>query len=262
MKKSFLIAILPFLLAATALGQQRKLIWADEFDTPGLPDTTRWRYDLGNGCPNICGWGNNELEYYTQNRKENAWVEDGLLHITARKEEMEGFHYTSARMLSRASWRYGRVEVRANLPSGLGTWPAIWMLSSDWKYGGWPESGEIDIMEHVGYNDQKIFGTVHTKAFNHVQGTQRGDSIAIKNCERKFHVYAIDWTEDSIVFSVDNKQYFTFAKTGNTFAEWPFDQPFLLLLNVAVGGNWGGKHGVDPAIFPQTMEVDYVRIYQ
>lgn len=255
-----LILCLLALMASSALGQ-RRLVWSDEFDQNGLPDTTRWRYDVGDGCPNICGWGNNELEYYTLRRAENVWIENGVLNITARREAMGGRDYTSARMVSRASWRYGRVEVRAKLPQGLGTWPAIWMLSADWKYGGWPQSGEIDIMEHVGYNKDKIFGTVHTMSYNHVNGTQRGDSTANKTVERKFHVYAIDWTEDSIVFSMDNNPYFTFPHMEKTSDAWPFDQPFVLLMNVAVGGNWGGKHGVDPAIFPQSMEVDYVRIY-
>lgn len=240
-----------------------KLIWFDEFDYQGLPDSNKWSYDVGDGCPNVCGWGNNELEYYTENRLENARVEGGNLIITARKENFGTKQYSSARLVTRekGDWTYGRIEVRAELPSGKGTWPAIWMLPTDWSYGGWPDSGEIDIMEHVGYEPNKIYGTVHTKAFNHSIDTQKGGEIEVLDCEEQFHTYAIEWSYNKIDFLVDENLYFSFSRE-NGFEKWPFDKRFHLLLNIAIGGNWGGAEGVDETIFPQEMKVDYVRVYQ
>ncbi|MNL46716.1 Beta-glucanase precursor [compost metagenome] len=136
------------------------------------------------------------------------------------------------------------------------------MLSTDWKYGGWPESGEIDIMENVGYNPDSVFASTHTKKFNHILGTQTTKGIEVKNLYRDFHVYAIEWNEKQIDFYIDATKYLTFKNTGKGWEEWPFDKRFHLLLNIAVGGNWGGKYGVDDSIFPQSMLVDYVRVYQ
>lgn len=238
-------------------------IWADEFNYEGLPDTEKWSYDLGDGCPKICGWGNNELQSYTDAIK-NARVENGNLIIEAHREDMDSRKYSSARLVSRGKgdWKYGRIEVRAKLPSGLGTWPAIWMLSTDWEYGGWPESGEIDIMEHVGYSPDTIFGTVHTKAYHHSIGTHKTGDIYMPDAESNFHVYAVNWTEEKIDFFVDDNKYFTFLNEHKTFKEFPFDKKFHLIMNIAVGGNWGGKHGVDESIWPRRMEVDYVRVYK
>lgn len=240
------------------------LVWADEFDTAGLPDSTKWSYDVGTGCPDICGWGNNELEYYTEKREKNARVENGHLIIEVHKEKMGERDYTSARLVSKnkGDWKYGRIEIRAKLPSGVGTWPAIWMLPTDWEYGGWPASGEIDIMEHVGYEPEKVYGTVHTKAFNHMIGTQVGDSIVIKDAEQEFHTYGIEWDAEQIHFFSDKQTYFTFKNKKTNSEAWPFDKRFHLILNLAVGGNWGGKYGVEDSIFPQRMEVDYVRVYK
>lgn len=247
---------------ATEAGN-RRLVWADEFEQEGAPDSSRWTYDLGDGCPDICGWGNNELQYYTQ-RPENVRIEDGRLIIEAHREPYEGKEYTSTRLVSRqkGDWKYGYIEARAKLPQGTGTWPAIWMLPTDWQYGGWPASGEIDIMEHVGYNPERVYGTVHTKAFNHAIGTQKGDSTEVVDAHHKFHVYAIDWSPEKIDFLVDGEVYHTFLNEGTGYEAWPFDQPFHLLMNLAVGGNWGGAKGVDEEIWPQRMEVDYVRVYQ
>lgn len=261
MKYTYITLLLTLWASLNSHAQRAKLVWADEFKTEGLPDSTRWGYDLGDGCPNVCNWGNNEKQYYTR-RAENAVVRNGKLIITARKEDFNKYQYTSARLVSKESWLYGRMEIRAKLPQGKGTWPAFWMLPTDWKYGGWPKSGEIDIMEHVGYEPNKIFGTVHTEAYNHSIHTQRGDSIMIPTVESGFHRYAIDWTPEKITFYTDDKAYFTFVKEKNaTSAQYPFDQPFHILLNLAVGGNWGGKYGVDDAIFPQIFEIDYVRVY-
>ena len=236
-----------------------KLVWSDEFEYSGLPDDTKWSYDVGGH-----GWGNNELQYYTEARTENVRVENGVLTIEARKENFEGSGYTSTRLVSRnkGDWKYGRFEIRAKLPRGRGTWPAIWMLPTDWLYGGWPASGEIDIMEHVGYDMNRIHGTIHTEAFNHTKGTQVGNSIVANDVDTEFHVYTLDWWPDRIDIFLDGEKYFTVSDNGTGFAAWPFDQRFHLLLNIAVGGSWGGAQGVDDSIFPQRMEVDYVRVYE
>lgn len=239
------------------------LVWSDEFDYPGSPDSTKWTYDLGDGCPDICGWGNNELQNYTK-RVENARVENGHLIIEARKEPLGSRQYTSARVLSKGKgdWLYGRFEIRAELPSGLGTWPAIWMLPTDWLYGGWPASGEIDIMEHVGFAPDSIYASVHTTAYNHVKGTQRTNRMYIPDSERAFHVYSIEWTPEYVNFFVDSTRYHTFSNERAGSDKWPFDQRFHLILNVAVGGNWGGMKGVATDIWPQQLTIDYVRVFQ
>jgi beta-glucanase (GH16 family) len=163
----------------------------------------------------------------------------------------------------KGDWRYGRVEVRARIPRGRGTWPAIWMLPTDWAYGGWPDSGEIDIMEHVGYDHGRIHGTIHTGSFNHMRGTQRGGSVMVAEAADGFHTYAIEWDADAITWFVDGGEYFRFTRQpGYGSAEWPFDRRFHLILNIAVGGTWGGAQGIDEAIFPQTMEIEHVRIYR
>ena len=244
---------------------ERNLVWSDEFNYFGSPDSTKWQYDIGDGCPLLCGWGNQELQYYTQ-RPENVRVENGMLIIEARKENYETRHYTSGKLVTRgkADWKYGRIEVRAKLPSGRGTWPAIWMLSSEQRYGGWPASGEIDIMEHVGHEPNHVYGSVHTQAYNHVDGTQRTAGIMeFENLfEKTFHNYTIEWTAEQIQFLMDDIPYMTFDNEHATYAEWPFDAPFYLILNIAVGGTWGGQQGIDVAIWPQRMEIDYVRVYQ
>jgi beta-glucanase (GH16 family) len=234
------------------------LIWSDEFEYEGLPDPEKWVYDVGDH-----GWGNNELQFYTDKNLENARVEKGFLIIEARKDSIFEKGYSSARLLTRgkASWQYGYIEVKAKLPKGIGTWPAIWMLPEEKKYGGWPKSGEIDIMEHVGYDQGIVHGTVHTEAFNHTKGTQKGERIQVPTCSEEFHVYAIDWQENKIDFYMDGAHYHSFENTGGGWEEWPFDHPFHLILNIAVGGNWGGAKGVDSEIWPQRMEIDYVRVY-
>lgn len=244
--------------------KQFRLVWSDEFDYTGLPDTVKWGYDPGDGCPSNCSWGNNELQYYNVRRPENARVENGHLMIEARREKSGTREYSSARMVSRhkGDWTYGRVTVRAKLPKGKGVWPAIWMLPTDWVYGGWPESGEIDIMEHVGYMPDSVFGSVHTGRFNHVQGTQVTAGLRSTTLSSEFHEYGIEWDADKIDFFFDNQKYQTFLNKHEGSGAWPFDRDFHLILNIAVGGNWGGKMGVDTAIWPQQMLVDYVRVYQ
>lgn len=251
--------IIFFFLWGSAFAQERKLIWADEFKYKGLPDATKWSYDTGGH-----GWGNNELQYYTHAEKKNAIVKNGKLVLKAKKETKGNNQFTSARLVSKnkGDWKYGRVEVRAKLPDGRGIWPAIWMLPTHWRYGGWPKSGEIDIMEFVGYNPDTVFASVHTESFNHAIGTQKTAGIYQNDVSKKFHVYAIDWTPETIKFYIDDVQYHEFRNEKTGSAAWPFDEEFHIILNIAVGGNWGGKHGVDEKVFPQKMEVDYVRVYQ
>lgn len=234
-----------------------QLVFQDEFNYQGLPNPSKWECEVGGD-----GFGNNELQFYTKNRTENARVEGGHLIIEARKEKWENNHYTSAKLTTKNTFpfQYGTIEVRAKLPKGKGTWPAIWMLSKNMKK--WPDDGEIDIMEHVGYNEGFVHGSVHTKKYNHVTGTQKTDTIIIKDATENFHVYRADWTPEKIEMFVDNQKYFTYIKSETAYEAWPFDQPFYLILNQAVGGNWGGKEGVDDSIYPQKFLIDYVRIYK
>ena len=237
------------------------LVWSDEFENPGLPDPSKWRYNVGAGL-----WGNQESQYYTNARPENARVSGGHLIIEARQEPWKGRRYTSARLLTKQEWLYGRFEVSARLPSGRGTWPAIWMLPDLPKYGGWPLGGEIDIMEHVGHDADRVHFTIHTAAYNHRIGTQKWNSTLVPTARTGFNLYAVEWTPSDINGYVNDLNYFAFYNerlrhSNADEKEWPFDHPFHLILNIAVGGSWGGQQGIDPDIWPQRMEVDYVRVY-
>ena len=233
------------------------ILWEENFNYSGVPDTTKWGYDIGGN-----GWGNNELQYYTT--AGNTMVESGTLKITAKKENFSGRAYTSARMVSRnkADWLYGRIEVKAKLPRGRGSWPAIWMLPTDWSYGNWPNSGEIDLMEHVGYDQNRVHFTIHTQAYNHMIGTQRGQNKIIPTASDEFHLYRLDWASYGIRGYFDNELVFEFINPGGGYTYWPFDQKFHLLLNIAVGGNWGGLQGVDDTIFPIVLEIDHIKVYK
>ncbi len=244
-----------------AVQNEWKLVWADEFDTDGLVDTTKWNYDTHG---NEYGWGNNEAEWYTVSNPENCKIENGILTITAIKESTSGKNYSSARITTKGKgdWLYCKVEVRAKLPTGKGTWPAIWMLPSENTYGNWPKSGEIDIMEHVGYDPDTVHSTVHTELFNHTIGTQVGKPTFLPTATTDFHIYTMEWEENEVRSYVDGKQYFNFLNNGEGSGAWPFNQPFHLILNLAIGGGWGGKQGIDDTLFPHQFQVDYVRIYQ
>lgn len=227
------------------------LVWHDEFNGPHIDTTTTWNFEV-----NDHGGGNNELQYYTKNPR-NAFIEDGTLVIQALKESYLTRGYTSARLntAGKKDWLYGRVDVRARLPYGRGLWPAIWMLPTDWVYGGWPASGEIDIMELLGQETTKIYGTIHwgVDAAHHQQS---GTSFTLGSgtFAGSYHLFSLEWTADSLKWFIDNKQYFSHA----TFQ--PFDKRFHLLLNVAVGGNWPGSPDASTT-FPQVMQVDFVRVY-
>jgi len=244
-------------LEAARFASNWTLIWSDEFDYQGLPDSSKWNYDTGYIA-------NNEKQYYLAEREENARVEGGMLVIEARKEAREGFDYTSARLKTdgKASWLYGRVEVSAKLPTGRGMWPAIWMLGSNCSTVGWPECGEIDIMENVGFEPEMVHSNIHTKAYNHILRTDRAHHLKVDAPSENFYVYSIEWFEDRIEFLVDDILYFTFRNEGTGTDTWPFAQPHYLILNAAVGGVWGGRNGIDDTIFPQKFYIDYVRVYE
>ena len=227
------------------------LVWSDEFNTAGAPDPSKWGYDIGTGST---GWGNNELEYYT-NRPENVTVSNGTLKITAKKESFSGSAYTSARLLTKNkfSTKYGKIEVRAKLPVGVGTWPAIWMLGNNIDVAGWPASGEIDIMEHKGSDQNRIYGTLHHPG--HSGGNGDGATTVVSTATTDFNVYAVEWTSSSIKFSVNGNVFYSFANSSTL----PFNQNFFIILNLAMGGTFGGP--VDAAFTNATLEIDYVRVY-
>lgn len=232
-------------------------VWEEHFNKDGQPDTAIWSYDIGDN-----GWGNNELQYYTD-AITNAVIRNGMLHIIALKEQRGKSRYTSARLVTRhkKDFLYGRIEVKAKLPAGVGTWPAIWMLPTDWSYGGWLQSGEIDIMEHVGKDEGMVHFSVHTAAYNHIQGTQKTTQQKVSNATSDFHLYRVDWTPDYIKGFFDDREVFSFENDHKgDYNTWPFDKKFYLLLNIAIGGNWGGPD-VDEHIFPAAMVIDYIKYY-
>lgn len=233
-------------------------IFQDEFDYVGAPSSSRWNFDLGGS-----GWGNNELQSYT-NDISNASADGNNLVITAKRETFNNRDYTSARLVSRGlgDFLYGRIEVRAKLPAGRGTWPAIWMLPTDFAYGNWPNSGEIDIMEHVGYDPNKVHFSLHTQSYNGMNNTQKTISRSIPTAISAFHKYRVDWTPFALRAYFDDALVYIFTNDGRGSATWPFDKRFHLLLNIAVGGNWGGAQGVDDSAFPTSLIIDYVRVYK
>ena len=226
------------------------LIWSDEFNTAGAPDASKWGYDIGAG-----GWGNSELQYYT-NRTDNVLVSNGTLKIIAKKEAYSGSSYTSARLLSKGkfSFQYGKVEISAKLPGGIGTWPAIWMLGDNFTTAGWPTCGEIDIMEQKGRDMNRIYNTLHY--LGNSGGSAIGTSYLIDNVTTGFHKYGLIWTSARLQFLVDDVVRYTFVNANNL----PFNQKFFLILNMAMGGTFGGN--IDAAFNSALMEVDYVRVYQ
>lgn len=268
MKHTFLvisIILICFIHLADAYAED-VLIWSDEFNYTGLPDNTKWSYVHGDHDWN-CGPNNDQCEqqYYTRNRLENTRVEDGVLKIIALKEEFMGHQYTSSliRSLYKGEWTYGRFEVRAKIPSGIGLLPAIWMRPTDDAYGPGFPSGEIDILEHVGYNPNVVGCAVHTG--NNYLATGFGTQTILPEPENNFYIYAVEWTPDKIEFFINDTSIYTLHKPQDNPLDpndWPFDQRFHLLLNIAVGGSWGGAQGIDDSCFPQVMEIDYVRVYE
>lgn len=226
------------------------LLWSDEFNTDGAPDPLKWKAEIGTGTN---GWGNNEKQYY---RSENAVVEDGSLKITAKAENFSGSNYTSARLVTEGlfDFTYGRVEMRAKLPTGVGTWPALWMLGANYQQQAWPACGEIDMMEHVGMTQDHILGTVHYPGHSGANGDS-GDTT-VPGVSTDFHIYTLIWSPTKITWQVDGVEFHSFANTSST----PFNADFFLIFNVAMGGNLGGP--IDPGFSSSTMEVDYVKVFQ
>lgn len=249
-----------------------KLVWQDEFRYKGLPNPKKWGYEVGH-------IRNQEKQYYTDARKENVWVQDGVLTITGRKETYPNAayvpnsedwkkqdavaQYTSASIntLGRASWKYGRVEVRAKLPQGGGIWPAIWMMGVNRSEVGWPYCGEIDVLEFIGSQPGQIHGTVHYPGTPPHRSTSNGGKTTGENLHTEFHVYAMEWDEEKITIFFDDQPYHTFSlDAAGEGADNPFRKPFYLLINLAMGADWPGP--VDDKVLPQQYVVDYVRVYQ
>ena len=251
---NFLIILILLLYAEFLFAQDMQQVWADEFDVVNI-DESVWSFDFGPANDNV---------HYFTDRIENANVVDGKLQVIALEESYNGFNYTAALLKTQnsISWQYGRIEARIKLPGSNGFVPAFWMLPEDQRYGYWPISGEIDILEHPTNEIDQIYGTVHTGAYNSFTGSgPRGSTITISDAETEFHLYAIEWSPDKIDFFVDDQKYFTFNNEQTGFEPWPFDQPFYIILSMGVGGGWVGDPDAS-SIFPAIMEVDYVRVYQ
>jgi len=233
------------------------LAWHDEFDGTEL-DLKNWTFDIGGG-----GWGNQEWEAYTD-RPENVRVEAGMLVIEARREEelIGGREYSSARIKTQGlhAWQYGRIEARLKLPYGQGIWPAFWMLGEDINTKGWPACGEIDIMEFIGKEPDHLYATVHAPGYSGGGGVGSSLTTSAESLKDDFHVYAIEWEQNEIRWYFDNQQYFK-VTAEEVPAQWTFDHPFFIILNLAVGGGWPG-YPDETTVFPQFLNVDYVRVYQ
>ncbi|HET6559167.1 MAG TPA: family 16 glycosylhydrolase [Prolixibacteraceae bacterium] len=241
-----------------AHSQKYVMVWNDEFNTPGLPDSTRWDYEIGK-------LRNDELQYYTYKRKENARIQDTVLIIEARKEAFMGAAYTSASLRSKlkGDWQYGKFEISAKVPAGKGTWPAIWMLPTDEEYGGWPKSGEIDIMEYVGMNPNNLYYTVHYFGTNGTGHQSSGTYTTYSMPYTKFIKFTLVWTPTKMEWFQDDVRKFTYTKSATAdYRTWPFDKMFYMILNLAYGGSWGAQQGIDDTKLPHKFYVDYVRVYQ
>jgi beta-glucanase (GH16 family) len=262
-KNLFLVSISFLVLSCSTDGKQtvttmNKLVMQDEFDTAGAPNTALWSYDIGTGSN---GWGNNELQYYTD-RPENIIVENGMLKITAIKQSYLGSSYSSARILTKGKFekKYGRLEARIKVPYGKGLWPAFWMLGANSSEVVWPQCGEIDIMEYLGSNPTTILGTVHGPGYSGAQSISKSYTLLNNRFDNDFHVFGIEWGENYINFYVDDVLYNQITPEKVT-GEWVFNKPFYIILNMAVGGNLPGSPNSE-TVFPQSMLVDYIRIYE
>lgn len=253
MKLQYLVLLL-FSLTIACSTSNEKLIWEENFDGSALNESI-WNYELGDGCPNLCGWGNNEAQHYTKN---NHKVTDGFLTITTKKEDSI---YTSTRITTKDKFEftYGRVEIRAKLPVGKGLWPALWMLGADITEVGWPKCGEIDILEYIGRDPNHAFFSLHTEDSH--GNTINSKRTKIENIEKGFHIYEMEWTAESISFYVDGKHQYTFSPKDKTEAIWPYNKDFYFIINTAVGGNFGGQD-IDGTIFPQDFVIDYIKVFQ
>lgn len=251
----FVLPLFILLLSSCNANPEMELVWSEEFDYEGAPSEEFWVYEEGY-------IRNKELQYYSK-APENIRVKDGVCTITARLENTDSITSASITTEGKIDFLYGRMELRAQIPSSLGSWPAIWMLGTNIREIGWPSCGEIDIMEHVGYNPDLVHATVHTKAYNHRLGTGKGSVIKVSDPWSDFHVYAVEWYEDHMDFFFDDSLYHSYENDlqGNSDT-WPFDKTHYLLVNLAFGGGWGGQEGVDSSSLPLEFKIDYIRYYK
>jgi beta-glucanase (GH16 family) len=255
LKSAMALIIISVLFQGCAEKAAWELTWSEEFDYSGSPSEESWGYETG-------FIRNQELQCYTSDLK-NVKVNEGICTITALQEGEDSITSASINTFGKKEFLYGRIEVRAKIPSALGTWPAIWMLGTNISELGWPACGEIDIMEHVGYDPDRIHANIHTKAYNHMIGTNKGNQIEVKDPWSDFHVYAVEWFEDHMDFFMDDSLYFSFENDGDANNDtWPFDKPHYLLINLAYGGSWGGEKGVDTTLLPVEYKIDYVRYFK
>lgn len=231
-----------------------KLSWSQEFNDGSVPDSSVWNYE------DTAPYKNAELQHYLAHDTSLVRVKNGCLVIEA-KYRNQRYESASLYTLGKKCFQYGKIEARIKLPQARGIWPAFWMLGEDIAEAGWPMCGEIDIMEFVGFQPNRVYANIHCKDYNHTIGTNKGDSINVDKASEDFHLYALEWTTTQLDFFVDGECYFSFKMEDASKTKWPFDTPHYLILNVAVGGNWGGKYGIDKSAFPQKMLVDYVRYY-
>ena len=267
---TILLTLISF--SCNIFSSEMKMVWQDEFSVDGLPDKDKWTYETGYVR-------NGERQLYTKDDLKNARVESGYLIIEAHKEDYsknktamekqsgslkKKDDYSSASITTEhlEGWKYGRVEVRAKLPQGRGVWPAIWLLGKDFKSVGWPATGEIDIMEYVGFQPNVIHAALHTTARNHNNNNAANGVVTIDDLDKAFHVYAVERRADRVDFWIDDNLYYSYKKEKDSLKWWPFDKPMYLILNLAIGGGWGGQKGIDLSIFPQQYIIDYVRIYE
>ena len=256
--------VTPKVLTQNMKGNKWQLVWSDEFNGTGLPDTSKWTYDIGNW-----GWGNNELEYYTENRIENARQENGHLVIEARKNDL-GYPWTSARLTTRGkeSFRFGKIEFRAKIPVYKGNWAAGWLLGDSYVDElSWPYCGEIDVLESVGFETNNAtgeginHGSAHCGAYYFKLGNQPTSTTPVQNINSQWHTYSLNWSPSGLTWAVDGHNYFSYSDTTSALS-WPFDKPQDIILNLAIGGDWGGSKGLDEAVTSEQMLIDYVRVYQ
>ena len=238
----------------------KTLVWKDDFSLDGPPDPLRWQYEVGRVR-------NNEAQYYTANRLLNARIWNGELIIEAHREDYDGAKYTSAALESRPHWDHGYFEFKAKIPTGRGTWPAIWFLGQGIRekgdaFIGWPQCGEIDLMENVGFDPDKVHFNIHTTANNTADGSVASTHIEVQNPSAGWHVYGLDYQAHKLDMYFDGKKVLTYLDNGKGEAAWPFDKPQFIILNLAIGGDWGGQKGIDDSIFPAKLEFKYVRVYQ
>jgi beta-glucanase (GH16 family) len=237
------------------------LVWADEFNGTSL-NMTDWSFENGDGCPGVCGWGNNELEYYTD-RPQNLFFQDGKMIIEAKKESYAGKNYTSSKILTRGKkvFRYGRIDIRAKLPIGKGIWPAFWLLPQNNVFGGWPKSGELDLMEMIGHEPARTYGTLHFGPGPGSTQLGRNYTLPAGTFNDAFHVFSVEWKQNQIKWLVDGVAYSTFTSSDFGANNYPFNEDFFLIVNMAVGGNWPGNPDA-VTYLPQWLIVDYIRVYQ